>query len=163
MMTDQPAPVSTSAAVAPAGPLPITTASQSRGSVTPAHLVVGVAARLHVAFPTNRLPAREIVIAAVLRRTVRTFARVLVQHCSQVGLRVQATVLFERVDRGEVGAERGDTFPVDRLPTARRSVELACRDPSRAFDPRPPGQLLVRRQCDEALERRRASETTAER
>src|SRR4051812_47448577 len=146
MMTDQPAPVSTSAAVAPAGPLPITTASQSRGSVTPAHLVVGVAAGLHVAFPADRLPAREIRIAAVLRRTVRTFACVLVQHRSQFRLRVQATVLFERVERGEVGAERGDTLAIDRLPTARRSVELACRDAARAFDPRPPRELLVRRE-----------------
>jgi len=48
-ITDQPAPVSTSAAVAPAGPDPMITASQSRvESCTAADFFVGVAARLTV-------------------------------------------------------------------------------------------------------------------
>src|SRR4051794_36864883 len=99
MMTDQPALVSTSAAVAPAGPVPMPTASQSRPSVTPAPLVAVVAARLHVPFPADRLPAREIAVAAVLGCPVRAFARVLVQHGPELGLRAQATFLFGFLDR----------------------------------------------------------------
>src|SRR5258706_6854166 len=98
MITDQPALVSTSAAVAPAGPVPTTTASQSRGSGTAAHFVVGVAARLHVALPSDGMPARKIAIAAVFGCAVRAFTRVDVQHASQLALREQATILLVAVD-----------------------------------------------------------------
>src|SRR5271154_1435973 len=118
MTTDQPALVSTSAAVAPAGPVPTITASQSRGSGTPADLVVGVAARLHVAFPANRTPAREIAVAAVLGRAVRAFARVAVEQIVQLRLFVQAAILLVAVDRAEVGAQRGDAVTINVLPAA---------------------------------------------
>ena len=122
MITDQPASVSTSAAVAPAGPVPMTTASQSRvGSVTAAHLFVGVAAGLHVAGELDRDPARAVGVAAVLGRAVRAFARVRRRRAarnSRVG--VQATVLLVAVDVEEVGAERGDAVAVDR-PASRAS------------------------------------------
>src|SRR6185437_8519463 len=75
--TDQPAAVSTSAAVAPAGPLPMTTASHSwAGSVTAAHLFVGPAARLHVAGEVDRDPPGGAGVAAVLGCAVRAFAGV---------------------------------------------------------------------------------------
>src|SRR5438309_2118153 len=79
-MTDQPAPVSTSAAVAPAGPVPTTTASQSRGSGTPGHLVVGVAARLHVTFETDGAPTRAVAIAAVLGHAERRSAGMRIER-----------------------------------------------------------------------------------
>ena len=144
MITDQPALVSTSAAVAPAGPVPITTASQSRDSGTPAHLVVGVPTRLHVAVRADDAPARELGIAAVLGRAVRAFARVVVQHRAEFVPRAQPPVLFVGVDRAEVGAERGDALAIDRLPAARRAVELALGNAERAFDARAPRELLVR-------------------
>src|SRR5437899_12782715 len=98
MITDQPALVSTSAAVAPAGPVPMMTASQSCGSVTSADLVVGVAARLYVAVPTNDLPTGEITIAAVLGRAVRAFARVRVQRVAQLSHAAQSSVFVVAVE-----------------------------------------------------------------
>src|SRR3954453_22305823 len=126
MITAQPAPVSTSAAVAPAGPVPMMTASQSRvESVTTADLVVGVAARLGVARELARVPACERAVAAVLGRAVRAFARMFVQDATQLALRVEPAVLFATVEIGEVVAERADALAIDLLPAAHRTVELA--------------------------------------
>src|SRR6188472_4292821 len=99
MITDQPAPVSTSAAVAPAGPVPTITASQSG---TPAHLVVGVAARLTVTGELDGAPPCEVAIAAVLGRPVRALARVRVEQGAQLALCAQPAVLLVAVDLGEV-------------------------------------------------------------
>src|SRR4051812_30766146 len=111
MITDQPAPVRTSAAVAPAGPVPMMTASQSGvDSGTPADFVVRVTTRLGVAGKLDRLPAREITVAAVLGRPVGPFARVLVHDVAQLACRVEAAVLLRSVDIGEVVAEQGDAF-----------------------------------------------------
>src|SRR5438552_3854 len=162
-MTDQPALVSTSAAVAPAGPVPTTTASQSRGSGTPAHLVVGVAARLHVAFETDGAPTRAVAIAAVLGRAVRALARMDVQHTAKLALRVQAPILLVAVDLAEVGTERDDAVAVDLLPPPGGTVELSFRHPARTFDTRSPRKFLVRRERDKPRERGLAPEAAAER
>src|SRR5450432_2170915 len=106
MITDQPASVSTSAAVAPAGPVPMTTASQSwAGSVTAAHLFVGPAAGLHVSGEFDRDPTRTIGVAAVLGRAVRAFARVRVEELAKLGVGAQPAVLLVAVDVEEVGTE----------------------------------------------------------
>src|SRR5258708_17740375 len=130
MITDQPAPVSTSAAVAPAGPVPTMTASQSgTGSGTTADFLVGVTARLGVAGKLDRVPAAEVAITAVLGRTVCTFARVLVQELTQLVVRGEPAVLLAAVDGGEVGTERGDPLAIDLLPAQHPALELPLGQP----------------------------------
>src|SRR5262245_18152494 len=101
MTTDQPAPVSTSAAVAPAGPVPMTTASPSVGSGTPADLLVGVAARLYVSVEADHAPAFEVGVPAVFRCAVRTFARVRVEDGAKLALRGEPSVLLVAADVAE--------------------------------------------------------------
>src|SRR5262245_29496708 len=110
MITDQPAPVSTSAAVAPAGPVPTITASHSG---TTGHLGVGVAARLRVSVELDRAPTRESAVAAVFRSAVRAFARMLVEECAQLALRRQTRILFLAGHLAKVAAERRDPFAID--------------------------------------------------
>src|SRR5689334_11376115 len=159
MITDQPAPVRTSAAVAPAGPVPTMTASQSG---TAAHLVVGVAARLTVAGELDGIPSREGGVAAVFGRPVRAFAGVRVEERAELALRAESPILLGGVDLGEVGAERGDAFAIDLLPAARRAVELAFGDPERSLDARSPRELFVAGERKELLERRVAAGASAE-
>src|SRR5262249_35726606 len=140
-ITDQPAAVRTSAAVAPPGPLPMTTASQSR-SVTAGDLFIGVPARLHVAPEADPVPPPLVTVAAVLGCPVRAFARVPVQQLLELGHGVEARVLLVRREPDEVGSERGDAVPVLPLPAVHRSVELALGDAQRAFDAGSPGELL---------------------
>src|SRR3981189_79520 len=92
-ITDHPAAVSTSAAVAPPGPLPTMTASQSY-SLTTADFLVGVAPGLHVAREPDRSPARAVAVAAVLGRAVRALARMRVQQLLELGGVVETGVLF---------------------------------------------------------------------
>src|SRR5262245_44197806 len=115
MMTDQPALVSTSAAVAPAGPVPTITAF---ASVTTGHLFVGEAAWLRVAAELNRAPTREIAVAAVFRRAVRAFARVLIEQVTEFALRAETLQLLGRIDVAEICTERRDAVAVDLLPAA---------------------------------------------
>src|SRR5439155_5748297 len=128
MHTDFPASVRTSAAVAPPGPDPITTTSNSGTG----HLGVAPAPRLHVAGVADGAPARELAVAAVLRRAVARFARVLEQQLPQHGLRVEV----------EVVVQRGDAIAVDLLPPAHRAVPLALGDPLRALDAGAPRERL---------------------
>src|SRR6266536_431644 len=161
-ITDQPAAVSTSAAVAPPGPLPTTTASQSR-SVTTADLLVRVAAWLHVTREPDRLPAGEAAVAAVLGRAVRALTRVPVQQLLELGSGVEPLVLLLCGECGEAGAERGDAVAVLLLPALHRAVELALGQSLRAFDARAPSQLVEPREAEELPERRVAAVPTRER
>src|SRR6266508_3481794 len=102
MITDQPAAVSTSAAVAPAGPDPTMTASQSE-SGTPRDLFVRVTAGLHVTRELDRLPPGEVAVPPVLGRAVRALARVLVEELFELRLRVESRVLLLGRELREVG------------------------------------------------------------
>src|SRR4051794_12039884 len=160
MTTDQPAPVSTSAAVAPAGPVPTMTASRLG---TPAHFVVGVAAGLRVAGKLDHAPPVERAVAAVLGWPVCALAGVDVQDASQFGLRAQSSVLFGRVHIAEVVAERGDAVAVNLLPAAHAPVELTFGPPARPFDARAPCEFFCGREWQEVRERRVTAGTSAER
>src|SRR3954453_8072268 len=132
MHTDRPASVSTSAAVAPPGPEPITTTSNSGTG----DLRVAPTARLHVAGVSDHAPAGEIAVASVLRRAVRRFARVLEQEVLQLGLPIESKVV----------AERSDALAVHLLPPAHRPVPFTFRLPERTLDARAPRELLEPRQ-----------------
>src|SRR6516162_700594 len=160
MITVQPALVSTSAAVAPAGPVPTITAL---ASVTAAHFVVGEAAGLGITAEFDGAPAHKIAIAAVLGRAVRAFARVLVEKIAELSLRAEPLELLGLVDVAEVGAERGNAVAIDLLPATHRAVEFALGFTERAFDARSPRKLFVRRERHEACERRFAAIAPAER
>src|SRR4051812_14981769 len=84
MITDHPAAVSTSATVAPAGPVPTITASQSR-SATVRHLVVGPPAGLDVTGEPDGGPSLAVPVAAVDRVPVQRLAGVL-EHLVAEGL-----------------------------------------------------------------------------
>src|SRR4029078_1446685 len=143
MITDHPALVSTSAAVAPAGPVPMMTASQSGvESGTPADFVVRVTARLGVAGALDRTPARGFWVAAILGWAVGAFARVLVHNVAQLAFGGEPAVLLHAVDIGEAAAEPAYPLAIDLLPAAHRAVEFSGRDTQRAFDARAPRQLL---------------------
>src|SRR5215210_5011322 len=161
-ITDHPAAVSTSAAVAPPGPLPTITASQSR-SVTPGHFLVGVTARLHVTREPDRPPAGEVAVAAVLGCAVRALARVLVQQLLERRRGIEPGVLLLGRQLGEVRAEGGDAVAVLLLPARHRPVELALGDSLRALDARSPGQSLEAGQAQEPAERRLAAVAARER
>src|SRR3954447_9407561 len=112
-ITDHPASVSTSATVAPPGPEPTITASQSRSAIGShrrllplRHLDVGVATRLDVAGEIDRLPHEAVTVPAVDRIAVQRLARVRVEQRLERGIGIEAAVLLLAVDRGEVGAER---------------------------------------------------------
>src|SRR4051812_35848072 len=109
MHTERPASVSTSAAVAPPGPGPITTTANSGTG----DLRVGPPARLHVARVSDHAPPGELPVAAVLRRAVRRFARVLEQELLQLRLPIEI-----EVGDVEVVTQRGDALAVDLLPPA---------------------------------------------
>src|SRR5262249_35671558 len=123
------------------GPLPMTTASQSR-SVTAGDLFIGVPARLHVAREADRVPPRLVTVAAVLGCPVRAFARVPVQQLLELGHGVEARVLLVRREPAEAGPEAGAAAPVPPLPAAHRSVDLALGEAQRAFDAGSPAELL---------------------
>src|SRR4051794_14137445 len=134
MMTDHPAAVSTSAAVAPAGPVPTITASHSGTG----DLLVGVPPRLDVAGEADGTPHRAAGVAPVLRCAVEALARVLVEQVAEGRVGREAAVLLLAVGGGEVVAERGEPAAVALLQPDDRAVELAGRDPLRALDARAP-------------------------
>src|ERR1700710_527034 len=92
--TERPASVSTSAAVAPPGPDPMTTTSNSGTR----DLRVRPSAGLHVARVSDHAPPRELVVAAVLGCAVRRLARVLEEQVLQFRVRVKIEVV--EVDPG---------------------------------------------------------------
>src|SRR3954471_18827888 len=129
MSTDQPAAVSTSAAVAPAGPVPMTSASHSRSALlTAGDLLVGVAARLHVAGEPDRGPAAQLAVAQVLGRGIRALDDVLVEQTTEVLEAVEAGVLLLGPERREICAERGDSGAVPVLPPDDRTQPFTLGD-----------------------------------
>src|SRR3954454_6435820 len=128
MITAPPAAVSTSATVAPAGPVPTITASQSR-SATVRHLLVGPPAGLDVTGETDGGPSLAAPVAAVDRVPVQRLAGVL-EHlvAERLVARVEPALLLGRRHRGEVVAERGEARPVQLLQAGHRTVELAFGD-----------------------------------
>src|SRR5262245_17202524 len=162
MTTDHPAEVRTSAAVAPPGPVPTMTASHSGVLLTTTHFGVGVAARLAVAGELDRSPARSVAIPAVLRRTVRPLARMLVEQRAELVVFAQARGLRTDVEIAEVITQRRETVAVDVLPAAHRPIELSLGDTARSLDACSPCQLFERRQFEEVCEAAFAARTTAE-
>src|SRR6478752_7695655 len=129
MITDHPAAVSTSATVAPPGPVPTITASQSR-SVTVCHLVVGPAAWLGVAGEADGCPSLAVPVAAVDRVAVDRLAGVL-EHLvpeRRVAL-VESSLLLVGWGGHEVVAQRSETVAIHGLQSDHRTVELALGDP----------------------------------
>jgi hypothetical protein len=96
------------------------------GRLVPTHdFGVGVAARLDIARELDRLPPASIAVAAVLRRAVRAFARVLVQQLPELRVGIEPAFLLGPVDSREVRAQRRDPVAILLLPPDDRAVELA--------------------------------------
>ena len=133
-ITDQPAAVSTSAAVAPAGPGADDRRRRNR-SGTSADLLVGVAARLHVAGnPIARHPARSRLPpysgAPYTPSHACSYSSCLTRGCASSA----RVLLVARRPSRKSSPERGDPVAVQLLPTADRPVPLRVagspRDPS---------------------------------
>src|SRR5947209_13732061 len=145
MTTVQPAAVRTSATALPPGPDPTTMASlMGRAGLRPAHFVVGVAARLHVALEADGAPPGQAAVAAILGGAVHPFARMFVEQLGEAVVFPQAVVLGSRIDGREVGTESGEPVAVALLQADDGTVELASRDAERTLDARAPRQLVQR-------------------
>src|SRR3954469_25463537 len=169
-ITDHPAPVSTSATVDPPGPEPTMTASQSSSAATgdlrlvaAGHLVVGVAARLDVTDPPDRVPSREVAVAAVHRIAVHAFAGVLVEQSFEARIAVEQSVLLLRSDGREVTAERRETVSIPLLEPDDRTVELPLGPTPRARESGAPRQFLHGPERQPRCERRLTSPAAGER
>src|SRR4051812_35432440 len=135
--TSHPASVRMSATLDPPGPLPTTTASQSR-LLTRAHLDVGPAAGLHVAVELDGAPSREVAVAAVDGVAVHALARVDVEKPLEGRIGGESSVLLLGRHLTEVRAEGDERVAVSLLVARHRPVELAFGDALRAFDARAP-------------------------
>ena len=141
MTTDQPARVSTSAAVAPPGPGPDDDGVDGHGVRD--HLGVacspGAGRRRR-----NRWPAHpdRVAVAAVLGRAVHPLAAVLVQERGERPVRPQARRLLLAVELQNSLPQGGQPAPVALLEPDDRPVELPLGQAPGALDPGAPGQLV---------------------